>query len=227
MEHVIYCDESRHDNSATNRYMAIGGLWVPRSVKDRLSVEFRLLRERVGLRGEVKWSKVSAKRLDGYKELVGFFFGQEDLRFRAIVVDQSKLDVSKYHGNDRELGFYKFYYEMLVKWLLPENQYLILLDHKQNKGADRYRMLRRVLENATRGKAWITDLTIINSHQSHLAQLTDLLTGATASEWCGVARMTAKGELAAYIGQCRGASLRSPNLSPSLSKFNVFAIDLQ
>ena len=59
------------------------------------------------------------------KSLVDFFI-QEDLHFRVIVVDQDKVE-----GN-RELGFYKFYYEMLIKWLTKDNQYLILLDFKQN-----------------------------------------------------------------------------------------------
>ena len=47
-----------------------------------------------------------------------------------------------------------------------QNEYLILLDFKRNKGADRYTMLRRVLDRSLRGKAWVTDLTVIDSHQS-------------------------------------------------------------
>ncbi len=227
MEYVVYCDESRHDHSAVNPYMAIGGMWLPRSLKESLTKEFRKLRAEVGLKGEVKWSKVSAKKLDAYQKLVDFFFDQEDLRFRVILVDQSKVDVKTFHGNDRELGFYKFYFEMLEKWILPDHQYLILLDYKRNAGADRYTTLRRVLDNATKGKAWIDDLTVIDSHQSPLAQISDLLTGATAAHWCGIKPASPKKTLARYIGNRRGASLKAANAGPTLTKFNIFAINLQ
>lgn len=227
MEYVVYCDESRHDHSAMNPYMAIGGMWLPRSLKESLTKEFRKLRTEVGLKGEVKWSKVSAKKLDAYQKLVDFFFDQEDLKFRVILVEQSKVDVKKFHGNDRELGFYKFYFEMLEKWLLPGDRYLILLDFKKNKGADRYTTLRRALENSAKGKAWIDDLTVIDSHQSPLAQISDLLTGATAAHWCGINPDSPKAKLVHYIGQRRGHSLKAVNGGPGLTKFNIFSINLQ
>jgi hypothetical protein len=227
MEYIVYCDESRHDHSAANPYMAIGGMWLARSQKESLTKGFRKLREEVGLKGEVKWSKVSEKKLTAYQKLVDFFFDQEDLRFRVILVEQAKVDVKKFHGNDRELGFYKFYFEMLEKWLLAGDRYLILLDFKRNKGADRYTSLRRVLERSARGKAWIDDLTVIDSHQSPLSQMSDLLTGATAAQWCGITPGSPKAKLAQYIGQRRGASLKAVNCGPGLTKFNIFSINLQ
>ncbi len=227
MEFVIYCDESRHDQSPQNRYMSIGGLWVPRPLKDDLTKKFRALRESVALNGEVKWSKVSQKRLPDYQRLVDFLFDQPDLRFRVIVVEQSKVDFNRFHGGDRELGFYKFYFEMLEKWILDGNRYLVLLDFKKNKGADRYTTLRRALENKARGTAWIDDLTVIDSHQSPLAQLSDLLTGAVAGAWCGFTGASPKAQLADYIADRRGASLRTADTSPGMTKFNIFRINLE
>jgi len=115
---------------------------------------------------------------------------------------------------------------MLEKWILPGNRYLILLDFKKNKGADRYTTLRRVLENATKGKAWIDDLTVIDSHQSPLAQITDLMTGATAAQWCGINPDSPKAKLANHIGQRRGHSLKTVDGNPELAKFNIFSINL-
>lgn len=227
MEYVVYCDESRHDGSAQNRFMSIGGLWLPRSRKKELTEQFQLLRKDNDLRGEIKWSKVSSQKLDIYKKIVDFFFAQEDLHFRVILVDQTKVNLAKFHGNDRELGFYKFYFEMLEKWLLPGHRYLILLDYKRNKGADRYTTLRRVLENATKGKAWIDDLTVIDSHQSPLAQICDLLTGATAASWCELKPDGPKFELARYIGIKRGAALKTVTGGPGMTKFNIFSIHLE
>lgn len=226
MEYVVYCDESRHDGAAQNRFMSIGSLWLPRSKKPELTKQFRALRESIGLKGEVKWSKVSEKKLEAYRKLVDFFFDQPDLRFRVIVVDQSKVDVHRFHAGDRELGFYKFYFEMLEKWIEPENRYLVLLDFKKNKGADRYTTLRRVLENKTKGRAWIDDLTVIDSYESPLAQLNDLLTGAVAATWCGFKADTSKARLAAHIGSRRGTLLHVANSSPGITKFNIFRIQL-
>lgn len=225
MEYVVYCDESRHDGAEQNRFMSIGSLWMPRSLKPELTKKFRGLRESVGLKGEVKWSKVSARKLEAYQKLVAFFFQQQDLRFRVIVVDQSKVDLRRFHGGDRELGFYKFYFEMLEKWIEAGNRYLVLLDFKRNKGADRYGTLRRVLENKAKGMAWIDDLTVIDSYESPLAQLNDLLTGAVAATWCGLKPGGAKERLSAYIAQHRGASLKTATGGPGICKFNLFAIE--
>jgi len=227
VDYVVYCDESRHDGTKENRFMSIGSLWLPRNRKSELTKRFRALRESVGLKGEIKWSKVSEKKLEPYKTLVDFFFDQTDLRFRVIVVDQSKVDLHRFHHGDRELGFYKFYFEMLEKWIESNNRYLVLLDFKKNKGADRYTTLRRVLENKTKGKAWIDDLTVIDSYESPLAQLTDLLTGAIAASWCGLRPGGAKENMVNYIGKRRGNPLTSSSAGPEPCKFNIFSIKLE
>lgn len=227
MKFVVYCDESRHDGAPEHRFMAIGGLWVPAERKAEISDAFKKLRAEVGLGAEVKWSKTSRLCLQKYTQLVDFLFDTDGINFRVIVVDQSPLKLERFHGGDRELGFYKFYYEMLVKWLLPGNEYLVLLDFKQNKGADRYKMLRKVLDQKLLGQAWISDLTVIDSHETPLAQLADLLTGASAAAWCDLRAGSAKAELIDYIGRRRGAGLTNPTAGPGMTKFNLFKIELQ
>ena len=122
--YVIYCDESCHDLTLHHHFMSIGGLKVPRDKKTDLSRQLRQLTRSCHLNSELKWSKVSNKRLEDYKKIIDFFFEHEELHFRAIVVDQSKIQLEKYHGKDRELAFYKFYYEMLEKWLEERGEYL-------------------------------------------------------------------------------------------------------
>lgn len=227
MKYVVYCDESRHDGHTKNPYMAIGSLWMPRDERDRISKAFRDCCRENSLGGEVKWSKVSKLKLNAYKCLVDFFFDQPELQFRTIVVDQNKLDLCRYHGSDRELGFYKFYYEMLWHWFAPGNEYLILLDFIQNKDAHRFTELRRVLENKLKGCAWISDLTVIDSHRTPLGQLVDLLTGATAAAWCeNLGSGSPKQELLDYLSAKRGRSLRVVSPAPEHEKFNLFKIRL-
>lgn len=227
MEHVVYCDESRHDTGPEAGYMAIGSLWIPRDQKPLINNALKQLRREVGLLGEMKWSKVSNKKFESYCRIVDFFFDQQEMDFRVIVVDHSRVDYDNYHDGDRELGFYKFYYQALVKWINPNDKYLILLDFKQNRGADRYGELRRVIENTFLGADIISDLTVIDSSESSLAQLTDILTGAVAATWSGFEGESPKKKLSDYIAKklcVTSLRFRSPN--PSRQKFNVFAIRL-
>jgi hypothetical protein len=235
MEYVVYCDESRQDGSLKNPFMTIGSLWLPRDKKNAITQEFKHLCREFKLNSEIKWSKTSQKSLNSYKKLVDFFFKHPEINYRVIVVDQRKVDAALYHRGDQELGFYKFYYLLLIQWLTQGNQYLILLDFKQNKGSDRYSMLRTVLDRKLKGTAWISDLTIIDSAQTPLAQLCDLLTGAVSSTWCNDLKpKSAKEDLALYIAQkCspnsppQFQSLKVISSSPSISKFNIFKIDLK
>lgn len=200
---------------------------MPREDRDELSRRFRNTAEISDLRGEIKWQKVSAKKLEAYKRLVDFFFDQVALKFRVILVDGERLNYMKYHDNDQELGFYRFYYEMLVKWLLPQHEYLILLDYKQNASRDRYTTLKYHLERSTKGVSWISDLTIINSRQTPLAQLTDLLVGACAAEWGNTRPESAKAELVRYIVERRNTpAYQTASASPRFEKFNIFCIRL-
>jgi hypothetical protein len=225
-EIVVYCDESCHDLTGHHPFMAVGGLWVHRDVRDDLSRAFRHLATELGLRGELKWRKVSRTRLDAYMRLVDFFFDQPDLRFRTIVVEQAKVKM-ELHGKDSELAFYKFYYEMLEKWLLAGNDYVILIDRKTNRGADRYTTLRTYLERHLRGQAWITDLTIIDSGESPLAQLCDVLTGAVAAAFNATPPPgSAKEQLGQHVARRAGLMSLQARTAPSEDKFNIFRINL-
>lgn len=224
---TVYCDESRHDGSVRNLFMTIGGLWVPTEQKTVLTRELRALLAELGLRAEVKWSKVSAAKLDAYKRLVDFFVAK-NLRFRVIVVEQAKLDYDRFKQGDEELGFYTFYFEMLVKWLTQPVTYNILLDLKKNKGADHYEVLTRCLRARVPDNTTVSGVHVIDSSESPLAQLNDILTGAVAASWCGFPGATPKAQLADYIAASVGRrTLSLANVSPAFDKFNVFKIDLK
>lgn len=225
--YTVYCDESRHDGSTRNPYLAIGGLWVPAAQKADLTKELRALCKAQGLGAELKWSKVSQKKLAAYEAVIDFFF-TKDLRFRVILVEQAKLNYAQFKDGDEELGFYTFYYEMLIKWLQEPVAYRLLLDFKKNKGADRYQALERCLKHKVPAGTTLSGVHVIDSADSPLAQLADILIGATAATWCGVAADRPKGRLAAYIAQKAGrGSLKVVDASPALSKLNLFKIDLQ
>jgi hypothetical protein len=222
---VVYCDESCHDLTPDHAWMAIGGLRMPRERKPELLRRLREVCQARGLRGELKWKKVSQRRLEDYKAVVDVFFAEQDLRFRAIVVEQAKVRMEQ-HGRDRELAFYKFYYEMLEKWLEERGEYLILLDYKSNCDAERYTTLKTYLERHLRGTAWIADLTVIDSHNSRLAQLCDVLTGAVAAAYNGVRAGGAKAALIEYVAQRAALPTLRTATSLAARKFNIFKMDL-
>jgi Protein of unknown function (DUF3800) len=225
--YTVYCDESRHDSQKRNPYMAIGGLWVPTNQKKSLTKDLRDLFIAHGIRAEVKWSKTSERYLSAYKAIIDFFIERE-LHFRVIVIDQSKVDYGKFKGGDEELGFYTFYYEMLIKWLDRPVTYNLLLDFKKNKGLDHYEVLSRCLRAKIPDSTTISGIHVIDSNESPLAQLTDILTGAVAASWCGFPGATPKAHLSSYIAhKTERSSLNLKSTHSTFSKLNIFKIELQ
>ena len=229
MRYKVYCDESRHDGSPNHRYMAIGGLWIPEEREPELVAQFRALRPGQQPQAEVKWNKTRQESVALYSKIVDLFFDFPGAAFRAIVVDKAKVDLARYHQGDQELGFYKFYYEMLEKWILPGHEFVILLDYKQNSDPDRYLTFYKILQaRAQKVRARIEDLTVVNSAEEPLVQIADLLTGAISASCCDDLRPgSPKQQLAEHIAKRAGfVSLKNSSLSPAFSKFNIFRIQL-
>ena len=230
MKFDVYCDESRPDlfSSASPPaiYLVIGSLWAHREDRDALKTAIHALRNKHRVGAEFKWQKVSASRMPFYEELVTLFFSAGDrLHFRCIAVDHTKVDLGKYHKDDQELGFYKFYYQLLHHWILDFNEYAIFCDHKQNRDMRRLHALHRCLAN-TNLSATIASVQAIPSDESVMVQFADLLTGAAAASLNksltpGSDRQCLAAFLASKLGRPVAPTWKSE------PKFNVFAIDLK
>lgn len=229
MKFAVYCDESRHSGGKNCQFAVIGGLWIRADLRDGFSQILREIRSQNSINSEIKWSKVSRLKISAYQKLVEAFFSNEGANFRAIVIDQANVRSDIFHNGDNELGFYKFYYEMLEKWITSNNQYNILLDYKNNSDKTRLIKLRECVANYARPRrASISNLTSIDSRQSHIAQLCDLLTGAIAADANGVGDGTPKSDFIKFATSLRGCtSLSAASASPEFSKFNVFRIALK
>lgn len=228
MNYTVYCDESRHSGGIGCQFAVIGGLWIQREFRDAISKDLSALKKKAGVGAELKWSRVSLKKLVAYKEISDYFWNNQHINYRAIIVDQISVDYSKFHDGDKELGFYKFYYEMLEKWLHTDNDYNILLDFKNNSDLKRLPKLYSVLRNFGQPRAIsISNLTSIDSSQSNIAQLCDILTGAVAADANGTEVGTPKADMIRHLVQSRNVSpLSAPSRSPAFSKFNIFRIAL-
>ncbi|MBK1789860.1 DUF3800 domain-containing protein [Persicirhabdus sediminis] len=226
LNYTIYCDESRHDSGSSDGYMTIGGIWVPTAQKSKLLKGLRALYSEHSIGAEVKWSKTSRLMLGSYKALIDYYF-ENPIHFRCIIIDKKQIKYDEFQGGDDELGFYKFYYEMLIKWLELPGEHSVLLDFKKNKVFDRYKVLKRCIDAKLAHGSKLKSLNVINSQDSPLAQIADLLTGATAAKWSGVQSDSPKADLIQYIEEKRGYSLTSTDSSPALSKLNLFKIQLR
>jgi len=228
MKFDVYCDESRPEALTTKspdgaRYLVIGSLWLPAEQRDQFKAELHALKDVGKIGGELKWSKVSHSRLDAYKRLVDWFFNAGlKLRFRAIVVDRTKLDMVRFHNGDGELGFYKFYYQMLHHWILDQNDYAIFCDLKRNREQDRLHVLQRVLDRSNL-TADISTVQGIESKQSVLIQAVDVFTGAVAAKFN---KSAAPGSAKAEIIKLVESRIRNPiqHTPKAQAKFNVFKI---
>ena len=227
----IYCDESRPDLFTTkcdkkDKYLLIGGLKLLAKHRDDIKKNIKALREKYNIYSEIRWNKVSRNKIEFYKELIDIFFSfRDNLRFRCIAVEAEKMEIEHFHDNDAELGFYKFYYQLLSHWILDYNDYKIFTDLKTNREKNRLHILDNILNN-THLYSYISSIQALPSRQVVLLQLTDLLlglAGARLNNSCK--KYSAKTELLTYFEKKLKREI-GPTTREEL-KFNVFVIILQ
>jgi hypothetical protein len=228
MKFEVYCDESRHELLSSREppkggLFLIGGLWIPAEQRGQIKHEIRALRATYNTWGEIKWNHVSRPRLEFYQRLIHLFFDSE-ARFRCVVIERDKVDLIKYHQADHELGFYKFYYQLLHHWIADFNEYAIFVDYKKNRAPDRLLSLHKVL-SAANLTSKVLNVQAISSRDSPLIQLADLLTGATGYKLHGHSESSLKVAIVRNIEERLGHIIRPTG--PFEAKFNVFFINLQ
>jgi len=230
MKFEIYCDESRPDLFAskkpTAKYMVIGSLWLQADDRDEFKAAIHALRDKHRVGGEFKWRKISPSRLEFYRDLLSWFVDMGDrLRFRCIAVEHDKVNLLHYHNNDQELGFYKFYYQMLHHWILDFNDYAVFCDWKENRDGRRLHVLRRCLD-ATNLSSSVLNVQATRSSESVLIQLADVLIGAASARLNNILQPgSAKADVVGLLERC--LKQRIAATSKNARKFNVFVIDLQ
>lgn len=226
MEFDVYCDESGpellHSQNPQSRFLVIGSLWIPRDLRNVCKVAIHELRHTFKIGGEFKWRKVSPSKLEFYTSLVDWYFDQGELvRFRAIVVDRTKIDLTTFHDGDGELGFYKFYYQLLYHWIRELNAYAIFCDRKSNRLPSRLKTLEACLRNANTSSELYAQA--VCSEESVLIQLCDVLTGITQARFNDAFQKgSAKHNLLIHAENRIGHCLRPTY--PSEQKFNIFEI---
>ena len=232
----IYCDESCHLQNDKEPVMVIGAVYCPIEKKEEIFerlYSFKLKHNLIPKNKkndnenrtyyELKWNKVSKSKIEYYKDVINYFFDDDDLQFRVLVVsNKSAIDYEKFN-HTHDTFYYKMYFGMLKAILNPENSHHIYIDIKDTKSKEKVHKLEQVLRNDKYdySKEIIKKVQQVRSHEVEILQLTDLLVGATAYVNRGLANSKAKNELINLIKRRSKYSLTKSTLLKE-RKFNVF-----
>lgn len=185
MLYTVFCDESCHLQNDQSPIMVLGAMYCPKEKKRQIYSDIRAIKEKHGLSSyfEIKWTKVSESKIAFYLELLHYFWENEDLNYRGLVAKgKQQLDHWKYNDGDYDLWYYKMYFRMLSPIVHQENEYNILVDIKDTRGGGRIHKLKEVMCNNIYDfkREVITHIGQINSKESEILQLADLINGALA-----------------------------------------------
>lgn len=232
MLYNVYCDETCHLEHDGINVMVLGAVWCPQSKLMGINERIRQIkaRNRVSETMEIKWTKVSPAKIDLYKDLLNYFFDDDDIYFRALIIpDKSKLDHAQFHQTHDD-WYYKMYFDMLKVILSPNDQYEVYVDIKDSNSYRKAQKLREVCSNSMYdfSQRVIRRIQPVRSEEIQIMQLVDLLIGAIGYEnrvfEQGFQKSPAKVGIINLLKKRSGYTLSKTTLLRE-SKFNLFVWD--
>src|SRR5205809_5554980 len=111
----IYCDESCHLEHDEHSVMVLGALWCPLSKSREIADRLREIKTKHGLtpRFDVKWTKVSPAKVALYLDILDYFFDDDDVHFRALIIPEKKRLKHDAFGQTHDTWYYKMYFTLL------------------------------------------------------------------------------------------------------------------
>jgi hypothetical protein len=187
----IYCDESCHLEHDRASVMVLGASWCAADRVKEISVRLRELKQKHGVLSaadlqasrlhqfEVKWTKVSPAKLAFYLDWIDYFFDDDDLHFRGVLIEKHLLKQPS-EGQSHDDTYYKMLFALLLPIVDPEQHYRIYLDIKDTRSEKKRKKLEETLRyaNIDDSHTVVDHVQQIRSHESEIMQLTDLLIGA-------------------------------------------------
>lgn len=222
----VYCDESCHLEHDHQKVMVLGAIWCPLNKSRQIAVRLREIKQKHGLAPgfEVKWTKVSSAKTEFYLDLVDYFFDDDNLHFRALIVpNKSAVQHDLIPGQTHDIWYYKMYFVMLKVIFQPGDCYRIYLDIKDTRGAEKTAKLHEVLCNNMYdfSRNIIERLQLVHSYEIEQLQLADLLIGAISYFSRDLYGNKAKEALVARVQERSGYSLSKTTLYRE-DKLNLF-----
>lgn len=223
--YTIYCDESCHLEHDRHKAMTLGAIWTPSESVAKINSDLRAIKQRHGVAPhvELKWVKISPKRVALYEEVIEYFFDNASLHFRALVIpDKALLDHSRFEQTHDD-WYYKMYFHLLEVILSPHDQYRIYIDIKDTHGGRRLAHLKEVLANSKYDFSFaiVKRLQTVRSHEVQLLQLADILLGSVSAANRDETTSTGKQRIIEVVKMRSGYDLTRSTLLRE-DKFNIF-----
>lgn len=210
----VYCDESCHLLHDQSQVMVLGCIWCLRDRVPEISQRLREIKAEQGLvrpadygEGrqpfELKWEKVSPSKLAYYLRVVDYFFDDDHLHFRGVIIPDKGILRHADFGQDHDTWYYKMCFRMLETVIDPQQRYHVYLDIKDTRSEEKRRKLEEVLRNSRydfQGQI-VERVQQIRSYESALMQLADLLIGAICYHNRGLQTSAAKQSVVQRIQQ--------------------------
>ena len=131
----IYCDESCHLENDHQKVMAIAGIACPDYAKRSIYRDIKLIKQEyhISTHREIKWNKVSQGELDYYKALIKYFFENELLRFRAVILPNKEILRHDDYNQTHDDFYYKMYY-FVISYFFSDVNIDVFIDMKNTNG---------------------------------------------------------------------------------------------
>ena len=221
----LYCDESCRLENDGESVMLIGGISCPDYVRNIVYKEIKEIKRKHGIssRSEIKWRKVSNSKITFYEDLVNYFFDNEHLNFRVVIIDKNKLNHKKYNQTHDDFYYKQYFY--LVRKFLFEDDVNVFIDIKDTNSILKVNKLKNILENWKQSPKHIKNIQQIRSHENSIMQLADLLIGAVAYKNRSFESSLARIRLSNLISN-RAKHELTTNTKYNAIKFNIFKMEL-
>lgn len=234
MLYNVYCDESCHLEHDNINVMTLGAIWCPQRKLTEINMRIKQIKSRYGVAAtsEIKWTKVSPTKVQLYGDIIDYFFDDDDLHFRCLVIPDKKLLDHRRFEQTHDDWYYKMYFTMLKTIFSPEAQYEVYLDIKDTHTDQKARKLHEVCCNDRYdfSRKIIQRIQPIRSYEVQVMQLTDILLGAVTyrnrSFEENFVRSPAKIQLIRQIIRRSGYKLTKSTLLRE-NKMNIFIWDAE
>ncbi|SSP24245.1 Protein of uncharacterised function (DUF3800) [Acinetobacter pittii] len=204
--------------------MTLGLIWCPLNKTREIATRIREIKSRHGLSKdfEIKWTKVSPAKYMFYKDIVDYFFDDDDIHFRGVIIKKADINHAAFNQT-HDSWYYKMMFTLIEPVLKPEEKFRVYLDKKDTQSSQKVKKLHDVLCNNLYDfdRNIVERVQVIESHHVEQLQLADLLLGALGYLNRKLSENSAKVELIERIKQRSGYELTRSTLLRE-SKFNIF-----
>ncbi len=223
--------------------MVFGGIIINAADEPHFEATMQKFRVETGMTGELKWAKVSNGKRDEYSLLMDYFFAllnQDCVHYHSLIIDTHRVDHRRFNGGDHELGFYKFYFQLMLKFgrkYCANGQPISLhvrLDERCSKQS--LTDIKRMLNHALRRKTGhdtrpYKSVEPRNSKTCDMIQIVDIITGAIGYCKNGFHLLPgsnqAKCYLVDYIAQHAGVAELGRDTPQRINKFSIWNMRLR